>query len=320
MLSCLVSASSDVGCLAHREPEAAGDSVLPSGANGLQARQEARDFRRRLRGLVSCQKVSAQDAVCLSSDGRKSERAASLSSEAAGLLRDFFKPSSGALDFKNSLRRLGKARCALSSSRSLLPLQKCASFRGRAIAHTSSEGKRKCETASCVACVRSSLRHSGRRLAQRNRSALLRSLLCRAWMLRGLRRVRCGCEFYAESAEPLRSRHPELLRPLRLHYLTQVPSAGPAPTCGACWHRASIRGFVPEPERPFSLARASSVRLLTRLSACLLNFYVQLPSRLAPSRQPPIKVRAEGCSHAWALYVISAAFSPARRWCLDIII
>ena len=25
---------------------------------------------------------------------------------------------------------------------------------------------------------------------------------CRAWMLQGLRCVRCGCEFYAESAEP----------------------------------------------------------------------------------------------------------------------
>ncbi len=60
-----------------------------------------------VRGLVSCQKVSAQDAVCLSSDGRKSERAASLSSEAAGLLRDFFKHSSKALVFKNSLRLLG---------------------------------------------------------------------------------------------------------------------------------------------------------------------------------------------------------------------
>ncbi len=107
MLSCLVCASSGVGGLVSREPEAAGGSVLPSGANGLQARQEARDFRRRLRGLVSCQKVSAQDAVCLSSDGRKSERAASLSSEAAGLLRDFFKHSSKALVFKNSLRLLG---------------------------------------------------------------------------------------------------------------------------------------------------------------------------------------------------------------------
>ena len=40
-------------------------------------------------------------------DGRKSERVASLSSAAAGLLRDFFKSSSGALNFKESLRRQG---------------------------------------------------------------------------------------------------------------------------------------------------------------------------------------------------------------------
>ena len=53
----------------------------------------------------------------------------------------------------------------------------------------------------------------------------------------------------------LRSRHPCLLRPLRLHYLTQVPSAGPALTCEDGWHRAFIRGSVPEPERPSSLAR-----------------------------------------------------------------
>ena len=40
-------------------------------------------------------------------DGRKSERVASLSSTAAGLLREFFKSSSGALNFKESLRRQG---------------------------------------------------------------------------------------------------------------------------------------------------------------------------------------------------------------------
>ncbi len=55
----------------------------------------------------------------------------------------------------------------------------------------------------------------------------------------------------------LRSRHPELLRTLRLHYLTQVPSAGPALTCEDGWHCASIRGTVPEPEEPFSLAPTS---------------------------------------------------------------
>ena len=50
----------------------------------------------------------------------------------------------------------------------------------------------------------------------------------------------------------LRSRHPCLLRPLRLHCLTQVPSAGPALTCEDGWRRALIRVTVPEPERPSS--------------------------------------------------------------------
>ena len=45
------------------------------------------------------------------------------------------------------------------------------------------------------------LRAAGRRLVQRNRSALLRSKLCRAYTLQGLRFLRCGCEFSAESAE-----------------------------------------------------------------------------------------------------------------------
>ena len=93
MLTNSVGASSTVGCFVVREPEAAGDGVLPSGANGLQARQEARDFRREVRGFVPCQKVSAKETLCLSSDGRKSETVASLSSEAAGLRSEFFRPS-----------------------------------------------------------------------------------------------------------------------------------------------------------------------------------------------------------------------------------
>ena len=39
-------------CFVTREPEAAGNFVLPSGAYGLQARQEARDFRRGVRVSV----------------------------------------------------------------------------------------------------------------------------------------------------------------------------------------------------------------------------------------------------------------------------
>ena len=41
-------------CFVAREPEAAGNFVLPSGAYALQARQEARDFRRDVRESVPC--------------------------------------------------------------------------------------------------------------------------------------------------------------------------------------------------------------------------------------------------------------------------
>ena len=63
-------------------------------------------------------------------DGRKSERVASLSSAAAGLLRDFFKSSSGALHFKKSLRRqgIGFRRCPSDRSR---PLTGCQRYCGR---------------------------------------------------------------------------------------------------------------------------------------------------------------------------------------------
>ena len=131
MLTNSVGASSPVGCIVAREPEAAGDSVLPSGTNGLQARQEARDFRRGVRRLVPCQKECASEKVSLSSDGRKSKRVTGLSSEAAGLRSEFFKPSGKPSTSRISLLRQGKARCALSSSRSLSPLQKCRPLRSR---------------------------------------------------------------------------------------------------------------------------------------------------------------------------------------------
>ena len=46
------------------------------------------------------------------------------------------------------------------------------------------------------------LRAAGRRLAQRNRSALLRSKLCRAYTLQGLRFLRYGCVISADCDEP----------------------------------------------------------------------------------------------------------------------
>ena len=84
--------------------------------------------------------------VSLSSDGRKSERVASLSSEAAGLRSEFFKPSG-----KPSTSRTptsGKVRRAA-------PYAHHARFLlSRSVVHfvpdTSSEGERKGETASSV--------------------------------------------------------------------------------------------------------------------------------------------------------------------------
>lgn len=58
-------------------------------------------------GLFSDRNLFLLNAVNPLKDGRKSKRATSLSSTAAGLLRDFLKSSSGALNFKKSLCRQG---------------------------------------------------------------------------------------------------------------------------------------------------------------------------------------------------------------------
>lgn len=82
----------------------------------------------------------------------------------------------------------------------------------------------------------------------------LRSLSCRAYTLQGLQFLRCGCGIYAESAEPILSRHPEPLQSLRLHSVTQAPYAGPAHTSEVRCRFTLILPSVPEPERPPSLA------------------------------------------------------------------
>ena len=82
------------------------------------------------------------------------------------------------------------------------------------------------------------------------------------------------------------------LQSRRLHYLTQVPSAGPARTCEGCGCSASIRRLCKSrSDRHLSL-HPFPVRLLSRLSACLLNFSGHPASRLTPSRRMPAKVRA----------------------------
>ena len=126
------------------------------------------------------------------------------------------------------------------------------------------------------------LRAAGHRLAQRNRCVALRSKLCRALMLQGLRFLRYGCVIkprllllaarhnkqacsalarcvgFRRLRRVLRSRLRCRLQSRRLHSLTQVPSAGPARTCKGCGHGTFIRCIVQEPERPSSLAPSFS--------------------------------------------------------------
>lgn len=113
-----------------RSVGAAGDIELPSGANGLQARQGVQDSRREVQSRVLQLHLVRKIHHHPLKDCRKSERVASLSSTAAGLLRDFFKSSSRALNFKKSLRRQGISfrRCVIDRSH---PLTVCQRYCGR---------------------------------------------------------------------------------------------------------------------------------------------------------------------------------------------
>jgi len=106
-----------VNCLLQCEFDRPVSESAPSGRlatlNSLQgptASRPVREFRTSgvmcVWGVSSISALSKLDSHSLK-DGRKSERVASLSSTAAGLLRDSFKSSSGALYFKKSLRRQG---------------------------------------------------------------------------------------------------------------------------------------------------------------------------------------------------------------------
>ena len=141
---------------------------------------------------------------------------------------------------------------------------------------------------------------------------MLRSLLCRAWMLQGLRFVRCGCEFYAESAETYGL---GILACSDLSAYTTSPKSLPP----ARPSRAKIVGIVlsfegqcqSRKDRHSSL-EAFSVRLLTRLSACLLALRKTERTMLThrPFRLPPSQ--AVEYAHASAVSMIAAA-SPVRR-------
>lgn len=112
--------------------------------------------------------------------------------------------------------------------------------------------------------------------------------------LRDLRRVCRACD---------QSRHPFLLQSLRLHSVTQAPSAGPAHTFEGCCRSTFIRLSVPEPERPPSLASSvHTVRLLPRLSACLLTLrktertmLTHSPFRLPTSRAEDMRTLQGQC-------------------------
>ncbi len=130
-------------------------------------------------------------------------------------------------------------------------------------------------------------------------------------MLQGLRCVRCGCEFYAESAE---SCGLVILACSDLSAYTTSPKSLPPARPSRSKMGGIVLSFVvlcqSRKDRQSSL-EPLCFRLLTHLSACLLNFPVQLPSRLTPSRQPTEKVRAVGFTAASALSRIAAS-SPAR--------
>ena len=73
----------------------------------------------------------------------------------------------------------------------------------------------------------------------------LRSLSCRAYTLQVLQFLRCDCGISAELAEPILSRQSEPLQSLRLHSVTQAPSAGPAHTFEVLCPSTLIQPSVP---------------------------------------------------------------------------
>ena len=193
----------------------------------------------------------------------------------------------------------------MSSSRSLSPLQKCRPLRSRHLFRGRAE-RRDC----FLRCLRSSLTPALR--AQTRTAESLRSLLCRAYTLQGLRCVRCGCEFYAESAE---SCGLVILNRSDLSASTTSPKFLPP----ARPSRAKIVGIVlsfegqcqSRKDRHLSL-EPLCVRLLTRLSACLLALRKTERTMLThrPFRLPTSQ--AVEYAHASAVSMIPS-YSPARR-------
>ena len=171
----------------------------------------------------------------------------------------------------------------MSLLRSLSPLQKCAALRWRFIPHTSSEGERKGETASCVPQATDS--HSG--IAP----------LCSAPFCAGPRRSRDfgSSVTAARSAQSLpspavSSSSPAPTSPPPLPHPS--PFRRPGSPVRRLWDCASIRSLCKSRKDRYLSLHPFPVRLLSRLSACLLNFSGHPASRLAPSRRLSAKVRA----------------------------
>lgn len=177
-------------------------------------------------------------------DCRKSGIVASLSSEAAGLLRDVFKPSSGALVFKTSLHRRGKAfalyslMLARSSPEVFFTLLRTPLPRA---SKKTRDRDRHCSV---------SLHNVSLRLAERNRFA---PFYAGVYTLQWLHFLVTATGF-PQSQKRTLSLLTELLQSLRLHFVTQATSADPAHTFEGCCFRTLLRLSVPEPERPSSLA------------------------------------------------------------------
>ena len=222
--------------------------MLPSGAYALQARQEARDFRREVRESVPCWECVRQGEDSASFDGRKSDGLPALAAKlracrvSSSSLRASPSASGTPSSGKVRRKRLESMTLAFSSPEVCciaLALHSAHLFRGRA------------ERRDSV------LRAAGHRLAQRNRSVALRSLSCRAYTLQGLRFLRYGCEFSAESAEPCGL---VILACSDLSASTPSPKSLPparparANVMGLCRYSQSVQ----EPESPLSLAPSFS--------------------------------------------------------------
>ncbi len=120
------------------------------------------------------------------------------------------------------------------------------------VTDTSSEGERKRETVTAGVPFLStpSLSDSQSGIA----TLSLRSICAGPIRSRGFSSYVAATGFPPTAPSPFWSRLRSRLQSLRLHSVTQAPSAGSAHTSEVCCHSTIIQPFIPEPERPSSLA------------------------------------------------------------------